>query len=116
MLRLLFDGVGFSFVVEFYNTEAFRIIYIVAEYGSAFAGFCILYSSLQTLLQSMSCENVISSTIATVSSPMNSSPMINACASPSRAWLYCIGKMHTKLMSVAQQFLKARCILWCRDN
>ena len=41
MLRLFLDGNGLALIVEFYDTEALRIVYVIAEYGCAlFLGSC----------------------------------------------------------------------------
>ena len=37
MLRLFFNGNGLAFLIEFNDTESFRIVYIVAEYSSTFS-------------------------------------------------------------------------------
>ena len=37
MLWFFFDGNGFAFLIEFNDTESFRIVYIVAEYSSTFS-------------------------------------------------------------------------------
>ena len=100
MLRLLLDGNCFSFVIELNDTETLRIIYIVTKYCSTFACLSIFYCCLQTLVQSMTCENVISKNhsncIITDKLLAN-----DKCLGKSvRAWLYCIRKMYTKLMSV----------------
>ena len=35
MLRLLLDGNGLALIIEFYDTETLRIVYIIAKYGCA---------------------------------------------------------------------------------
>ena len=77
-------------MVKFYNTESLRIIYIVSENSCTLAGFCVLYSSFQSFLQSMSCEDIIAE--------------------------YCIGEMDTELMSFTKNLLKTRSILRSRDD
>ena len=116
MFRFLFDRDGFTVVVEFYDTESLRIIYIVSEYSSAFAGFCILYSSLKSLLQSMSCENVITQHHGNCVIADEFLADDKCLRKSVRAWLYGIGKMNAELMSVTQKFLETRGILWCGDD
>ena len=116
MLWLLFNRDCLSVVVEFYDTKTFRIIYIIAEYCRTFSRLCIFHGRFQTLLQAMTCEYIISQNhcngIVTNEVCTN-----NKCLCQSiRAWLNCIRKIHTILVSISQQFLKSRCILWCRDN
>ena len=103
-------------MVKFYNTESLRIIYIVSENSCTLAGFCVLYSSFQSFLQSMSCEDIIAenhgNSIITDKFFAN-----DKCLSKSvRTWLYCIGEMDTELMSVTKKFLKTRSILRSRDD
>ena len=116
MLWLLFNRNGLAILIKLYDTESLRIIYIVSKYGSTLTRLCILHCCCQTFLHTVSCENIISqyhrNGIITNEFLSN-----DECLSQSiRAWLYCIRQLHSKLMSVSQQFFESRCILWCRNN
>ena len=55
-LRLFFDGNGTSVCVKLHNTKTFWIIYIITKYRSA---LLLVRSPQQSLLQTVSCKNVI---------------------------------------------------------
>ena len=103
-------------MVKFYNTESLRIIYIVSENSSTFAGFCVLYSSFQSFLQSMSCEDIIAENHGNciITDKFLAD---DKCLSKSvRAWLYGVSKVYAKLMSVTKKFLETGSILRRRDD
>ena len=116
MFRFLFNRDRFAFMIEFYNTESLRIVYIISENSSAFSGFCILYCCFQSLFQTMSCKNIIAKNHSNgiVSDKLLTN---DKCLCKSvRAWLYSVGKVNTKLMSVTQKLLKTRGILRSGDD
>ena len=100
MFRLFFNRNSLALGVEFNDTEALRIIYIVTENSSAVSGFCIFYGSFQTFLQSVSCENIVSEHHGNgiVTDEIRSD---DKCLGKSvRAWLYCVGQLDSELASV----------------
>ena len=59
VLGLLFDADDMAVLVEFHDSEALRIVDVVAEYGRSLAGFRVLDSCFQSLFQSVACKNVV---------------------------------------------------------
>ena len=101
MFRFLFDGDGFSFTVEFYDTETLRIVHVITEDSSTFSGFCIFYRCVQTFGQSVTGENVVTQnhSYRVITDEFFSD---DECLCQSvRTFLYSIGQIHTKLMTVA---------------
>ena len=89
-LRLFFDRNRFSCLVKFNDTKTLRIVYIISKYSSALTCLCIFHSSFQTLVQTMSCENVIAKNHChcIITDKFFTD---DKCLSQSvRAWLHCI--------------------------
>ena len=116
MLRLLLDRNRLAVVVKFHDTKTLRIIYIVAEYGGAFPFFCILYRRFQTLFQTVAGKDIVAQhhghTVISDELLANDEGLGQSVG----AWLYCIGKIHAKLMAVPQKFLEPGRILRGRND
>ena len=111
MLRLLFDRDCLSVLIELNDAETFRIVYIVAEYGGAFAPFCVFYGGFQTFFQSVSCENIIAQyhghTVVSDKVGADDKGLSQSVGT----WLHRIGKADAELMAVSQESLKSGSIL-----
>ena len=116
MFWLFLDRNGLTVLVKLHNSETLRIVHIVAKHRCALAVFCILDCCLQALLQPVARKDVIAQhhshrIIADEISTNNK----GLCQSIRRR-LNSIGQIHTKLVSITQQVLETRSILWCGNN
>ena len=116
MFWLFLDRNGLTVLVKLHNTKTLWIVHIVAKHRCALAVFCILDCCLQALLQTMTRKDVVaqhhSHRIVTDKVGTNDKCLCQSI----RRGLYCIGQIHTKLVSITQQVLETRSILWCGNN
>ena len=116
MFRFFFNGNSLSVGVEFYDAETLRIVYIIAEYGSALAAFRIFHSGFQSFLQTVACKDIVTQHHGYTVIPDKVRADDKGLGQSVGTWLHFIGEMNAKLMAIPQKSLKPGSILRCGND